>query len=976
MNPGQHRTDNATPNMKTKHHLFTLTVAVIAAVLSFQPSVRAAGIILTSDDQLRALLDPDAKIDMSTGYNHVEMSLREVCEAGKKRGDRTLTIAFDEFFRQYRPQAGTERKLTPDQDEYVQIIKTIGDFAKKYGMGLCLSLMSPLELGPAYRNQTGEAGRWLGYKVGPRNASDGSFTLDIWEQMYWTNNKGKVRVELKGVKAYAFKQKTLGASHRIAVNPDDIVELKDVRFEAGDIVDVASEEGGYGIKQGPNDMIFPVRRLRVYSEGGEVLPDLNRVMVVLEYETPEMDYFSDLATPFIHGLMDKYKNAGIQLDEFYSDEMHIQQDWAYFSHHEGGQFAMRYLTKAMSEKYKARYGQALDEKYMLYFVYGAPYYEATAGAVNNVQYVMGETPADIHRTYLLRDRYYKMLNNGVVDLFIDGKEYAEKLFGHEFRTSAHSSWAESPTIDLYNTEKLPEYAAKYDYTSNYVWGNTVHQACAACYDYFKWGEYLQPTGNDFAECGWGDRDYYGAAMGTSIGVINKYPNAYAAAWGFPAAALHWKMMLNYAYGASPDAMMRLMTGSVHRDIEVLMVYPMNLVAVEERFGSWMTQYGYANYLPSEKLVEMGSIGDDGWMHVAAKKYNTIAVMFEPLPSKGFLDLLEKFAQAGGKVVWFSAPPLIDGEGAECIGRWNSLFGCEYVHDMFQGELAPGKEVAFEGSFASVPSQVILTDMLVDRIYPLKSVAPGSEVIAKVGKHTVGVRRRLGKGEVFFFGFRPRDDQSRSLGYETRTLFEILNAAGTYPSSGKFPVNDNPTVVSRTTDVLATSFPNGATAIVKHYRTHEETWAGGFSRDPEADAKALALNPMPSDALDLEDLCVNGHRISYKGKCNVAFNTDEAGRLMAFNGTGSSSVTLDGTEYVLADRPVSLCYGPLNGDKSHFRVWADRTCSVTLPLPAGAKKVTVKDGKATVKTLTLADGCLQGPIAEGQANRWLDVTVKY
>ena len=79
MNPGQHRTDNATPNMKTKHHLFTLTVAVIAAVLSFQPSVRAAGIILTSDDQLRALLDPDAKIDMSTGYNHVEMSLREVC---------------------------------------------------------------------------------------------------------------------------------------------------------------------------------------------------------------------------------------------------------------------------------------------------------------------------------------------------------------------------------------------------------------------------------------------------------------------------------------------------------------------------------------------------------------------------------------------------------------------------------------------------------------------------------------------------------------------------------------------------------------------------------------------------------------------------------------------------------------------------------------------------------------------------------
>ena len=50
---------------------------------------------------------------------------------------------------------------------------------------------------------------------------------------------------------------------------------------------------------------------------------------------------------------------------------------------------------------------------MLYFVYGAPYYEATAGAVCNVQYVMGDTPEEIHRTYLLRDRYYKMLNHGL-----------------------------------------------------------------------------------------------------------------------------------------------------------------------------------------------------------------------------------------------------------------------------------------------------------------------------------------------------------------------------------------------------------------------------------------------------------------------------------------------------------------------------------------------------------------------------------
>ena len=71
-----------------------------------------------------------------------------------------------------------------------------------------------------------------------------------------------------------------------------------------------------------------------------------------------------------------------------------------------------------------------------------------------------------------------------------------------------------------------------------------------------------------------------------------------------------------------------------------------------------------------------------------------------------------------------------------------------------------------------------------------------------------------------------------------------------------------------------------TALVKHYRTHRENWDGGFSRNKARDDSALFVNPMPSDALDITDLCVNGHRISYKGKCNVAFNTDEDGRLMA------------------------------------------------------------------------------------------------
>ena len=66
-------------------------------------------------------------------------------------------------------------------------------------------------------------------------------------------------------------------------------------------------------------MILPARRLRVYSEASDQFKDCDHVMVLLEYDTPEMDYFSDQATPFMHGLLDKYKNNGINLNAFYSD---------------------------------------------------------------------------------------------------------------------------------------------------------------------------------------------------------------------------------------------------------------------------------------------------------------------------------------------------------------------------------------------------------------------------------------------------------------------------------------------------------------------------------------------------------------------------------------------------------------------------------------------------------------------------------
>ena len=941
--------------MNPKILLFGLAVLTV-----FQ--LNAQSVILTSDQQLEGLTNPDQQLDLSLGYNKYVRSLRQICEEGKSRGSHELIVAFDEFFRQYRNDTGAERKLTPDMDEYVDKIKIVSDFAGKYDLGLCLSLLSPLELGQAYKKQTGNSGRWLAYKVGFRDPKTGKFNIPIWQQLYWTNNKGKSPVRLTNVKAYAFKESGGHHPYRV-VKPEDIVLLTDVKYEATDTMNYAARGIGQSI-----DM----RLLHVFSDKTEFL-EYDRVMVMLEYETQEMDYFNADAPVFLKSLMKKYYDKKVNLTALYSDEMHIQQDWSYFSHHENGQFAERYLTKSFAKTYTEKFGQPFDDKYMLYFAYGAPNYEPFAMSVLNVQYVMGAEPEDIHRTFLLRDRYYKMLNNGVVDLFNDAKSYAESLFKRELRTSAHASWAESPTIDLWNTEKLPGFPNQYEYTSNFVWSNTVHQASAACYDYFKWSEYLEPTGNDFAECGWSDRNYYGAAMATSIGVINKYPNAYAAAWGFPKEALERRMAINHAFGAQPPRDISMITGGVHRDVEVLALYPMSLVATEERFGSWMTQYGYANYLSAEKLVQMAELQDDGKLAVKNKKYGTIAVLFEPLPEKGLLDLLLQFVEKGGKVLWFGTPPLLDSEGKNCTAQWQKLSGVTYHFDSYMGEIATGKEVTFSGSFSNVPKQTILTDFLVDRIYPVE--ANGNEVVASCDGKIVGVKTTYGKGEFYFLGFRPRDDQSKSLGYETRTLFETLNAAGAYPPSGAIEgVNDNPSVVSRTSDYFVTSFPNTTTMVVRHYRTHRENWEGGFSRNAEHDAEALAVNPLPSDRIELENSAINGHRISYNGRLWMAFRTNN-NELAAFIGNDCNEISIDGKIYRFSNQPLSkIVFIPeTTGDKTVYHVQLTGTENVKLPITSGKIPSKIKVGKQVVPLKSSEEG-VELKVDDSISGKWLTIEI--
>src|SRR5438477_2054094 len=140
-----------------------------------------------------------------------------------------------------------------------------------------------------------------------------------------------------------------------------------------------------------------------------------------------------------------------------------------------------------------------------------------------------------------------------------------------------------------------------------------------------------------------------------------------------------------------------------------MFYPLSLVAWEERVGSWMVQYAYANYVTPRKLLEHGHLMEDGRIEMAGRKFGTVAVLFEPLPPPELLDCLKKFAESGGKVIWSGPPPRVDFSGQSVLAKWQSLFGIKVLHFGVEGQFAGGWELQFSGILRTVPAQGILTD---------------------------------------------------------------------------------------------------------------------------------------------------------------------------------------------------------------------------------------------------------------------------
>ncbi len=225
------------------------------------------------------------------------------------------------------------------------------------------------------------------------------------------------------------------------------------------------------------------------------------------------------------------------------------------------------------------------------------------------------------------------------------------------------------------------------------------------------------------------------------------------------------------------------------------------------------------------------------------------------------------------------------------------------------------------------------------------------MIATTQDRVVGLRRVVGeRGSVTFLGFRPRDDQSASLGYETRTWFEILRTLGAYPNSRIDGPDDNPTIISRSTGYVACRFPNGAVSLAMHYRTHQERWPGGFKRDEKQDAEILRNHPLPPERIEVEDFAIAGHKIRFQGDLAVIFRVDQRGDLVAFAGYNCRGIVVDGKAWEFGSAPVPVIgWAPVLAERqvaggAVLELWLQGAGDITIPCAAKAGRLYLAGGK--------------------------------
>ncbi len=942
-------------------------------------------VILTDERQLDRIIEgPDTPlfVDEDLGFsaerqklnkNDTE-TLRTKCEAAQARGCTRMEISYDFFF------GGSSRCNYPSDETTIKAFKVVHDTAKEYGMKFGASILNPLDTGGGWIKQSDETGftyQYLETDVKP----DGSYCANMSCQRQWNNNKGPIHPIPYKVLAFAFNEERVDGTPYFYVDENAIADISETASYAIEEEKTTTSRDGYAT-------------CPMTISGKWDAPTANRVLCVMVYRTPELDYFAPSALEFTKKIMDDHNAAGISYDGFYSDEMHIQFDWDLERHFGETEINTRYLTPAFMKAYADRYGEKyLDfPKYLIYMAYHQHDFLPGEEGKENAQHVFGKTPEAINETWLFRNRYFELLQRTVVNLSKEAKAYAESLWGGPIMTRAHATWQESPTCDHYyhqpnaiggfdvqdqlgeefadvtvhspierrvameaaKVKKAKELGiTRYDYTPWYVWSASIRENIAGGYDYFKWNEYLSGSGSDHPEGGNLDRNYFAQALSSSFGSLNDFGHAYCACWGHPRKVSQRFRNVAAAYGNAAGAeTYGFVTGVEHRTSDVLALYPIKLNNAEERFGSWMIQYGYCNYITEAKLLEYATVTDDGCLLVNGRKFRCLVAMFEPFLDEKTFALLEKFLAAGGKVLWMSIPALYDNNGADAAARFNSIFGLESIVPACAGEKHKGETVTFTGSFSGVKDMYIPTDFIVDMVYPCTPAA-GAEAIASLGGKTVAVCKNYPNGgKAVFAGFRVRDDQSMSLDVDVDTLFSVLCGMEAYrPGSLE--------AASRATGAkyVMNTFPNGSVAVAPHYREIYESWEGKFFREDDYDEAVLASRGIGEAYVELDEE-IAGRHIQYTGKNFLAYDLKPCGCVRGFCGEETDGITVDGVKSTFADRKANFQFAPVPA-----KFLADGLTDVVMATcwTEGATLTVPAKGKGTPRVLACAERLFKAEI---------------
>ncbi len=859
-------------------------------------AVRRSGILLTEDDKLRAFANaPEEQYTPKFANNQTtsaSSSLKDVCEGAKRGKQEIITFFHDHFF------GGGERELHLTHPEFIDCAKKVSEYAEKYGIGIGASVTNPLDLGRNFKQDKGVGGQHRFFAEGVPN-EDGSFKFNGVISERWTNNKGHIYPKYSHARLFTYTEEDNGSAY-LVIKPESILEIPDSDYT----VTISTE---------PYELSTYFGNQHAIVEGKTVLPG-NRVFAIFYVDTPEMDYFHPDVRDYVHGVIDMYREQGVEFMELYSDEMHIQFDWG-FGHFGPFEVPSRYMTENFQSRLAEKDHIFADfDKALIYFGYDMLADRNTLGR-SHTQHVIGRSAAELYRTFLLRRTYFEMLQDQVVGMCCDARDYIRDTYvkhkGWDPLCLGHATWQESPTCDQYGPGRtsgmfhraLQRGYCTFDYSPDYVYSSTIREAISGCYDYFKWNDYFSYGGTDFCECGWFDRNYYGGAMSASLGTLNRNEVSSWGAWGFPTEVRKRFNNVSASYsGGGRGSREAIVTYGRPRAIDVLYVYPKDLTAVEERFGSWMVQYGYCNYCPADRIVNLGRI-EKGKLKLGIGTYSTIVVGFEPFYNEKFIEMLEAFVRGGGNLVWNAAPSA--DERGKVPARWLRLFGLKSVQTVVEGGAA--HEVNFTGILVGIPKMKIPTDMLPDRVY---NVTLGSgEAVANANNFVIGATRKYGLGRATYIGCRLRDDQSGETGDAPSTLFDVLKALGAYGGVGAL---DNTETISRKTEYFATHFNNGTVSICRHFKTMRELWpSGSFRRNEEEDAKFLeTYDLMIPLEFELDEFPIEGHKISYSGKNLLQYRLSPRGKLIGFRGDNTCGVTVDGKKYNVTKVPASTAFATI------------------------------------------------------------------